>query len=127
MRHALLLAFFMLIGFPALAEVECAGPSENRPDLVKCQDLQQQANAGAPITSSTPVGKRAGPPIGLTCFTLEPTPNGQSASPALSCDQRCAAQDAVCTGMQSGGLNPATTCADPPNSLALCRCCKVVQ
>lgn len=86
--------------------------------------LVPYANAGSyEPTDSPPV--KAG---GLVCFTLAPPPSkDQRLGPAASCDQRCAAQGAACTGMQSGGLNPATTCADPPNSLALCRCCRAAK
>ena len=59
---------------------------------------------------------------GLACFSIVPPPPDGTKWP--TCDALCAAKGAVCTGMQNGGVNPPTTCADPASpKTEVCRCC----
>lgn len=65
----------------------------------------------------------------LSCFSVAPgkaDPTAQRQD-IPSCDALCAAYNAVCTGMQNGGMNPPIECGDPaPNaSFGVCRCCAV--
>ena len=66
---------------------------------------------------------------GLTCFSIAPPTWYPPSQPDQwpTCDKLCAAQEAVCTGMQNGGVSPPMTCSDPISSpfMGVCRCCKV--
>jgi hypothetical protein len=66
----------------------------------------------------------------LTCFSVEPPkPDAtRKREDYPTCDDLCAKQDAVCTGMQNSSLTPPVTCADHTSSnWSICRCCKVQQ
>jgi hypothetical protein len=62
---------------------------------------------------------------GLMCFSITPPHDRET-----SCDQLCAAKDAICVGLKtSGAMNPGIGCADVTNAkfygdyIASCRCC----
>jgi len=80
-----------------------------------------RASSGAVVSAPVKLG-------GLTCFSITPPKWDSPSKPDQwpTCDKLCAAQEAVCTGMQNGGINPPMTCSDPISSpfLGVCRCCK---
>ena len=91
----------------------------------------------APLTSSASPPARASSnavvsaPVkvgGLTCFSIAPPKWDSATKPDHwpTCDGLCAAQEAACTGMQNGGINPPMTCSDAISTpfLGVCRCCK---
>lgn len=64
---------------------------------------------------------------GLMCFSITPPKTG-----APSCDQLCAARQAVCVALKTNGaINPGTGCGDAVDPkfdggyVASCRCCAV--
>jgi hypothetical protein len=63
---------------------------------------------------------------GMTCFTITPANDRKHWSENPSCDELCGNQNAACSGVTNGAMNPPTKCDDPPPpNFAVCRCCKV--
>ncbi len=124
MRPRIMLALVLLLtAFPAWAEMNCAGQYENRPDLIKCSDLQKKpvgtATEAQPTISGTVT---AG---GLTCFTVTPADASKDTPKLKTCDELCADRASACTGVTSS-LNPPQSCASPATRLT-CRCCEVIN
>ena len=65
----------------------------------------------------------------LACFTIAPDVPLPGATRTPNCEELCAAQDAACTGVAVGAINPPPTCATRSitPTFVSCRCCAVVK